>query len=92
MPAMLGAALLMGVAVTGMHFTGEAAMVVTTAQESTGSGLTASQMIVPLVAVVVVSTFAILLTIGLSQSAEEIQQEARIKENLSKLDAMRRAG
>lgn len=90
-PAMLGAALLMGLAVTGMHYTGEAAMLVSSAAENSRSGLTSSQLIVPLVAVVVVSTFAILLTIGLSQSAEEIQQEAKIKENLRKLEALRRA-
>lgn len=88
-PAMLGAALVMGVAVTGMHYTGEAAMVVTTAQENVRSGWTSSQLITPLVVVVVVSTFAILLTLGLSQSAEEMEQEARVAENLRKLAAMR---
>lgn len=90
-PAMLGAALLMGIAVTGMHFTGEAAMIVTTAREETQSGLTSSQLIAPLVIVVVVSTFAILLTLGLSQSAEEMEQEKQVKENLQKLAAMRKA-
>jgi NO-binding membrane sensor protein with MHYT domain len=89
-PAMLGAALLMGVAVTGMHFTGEYAMVVTSAQENAHGGVTSGQLIAPLVVVVVVSTFAILLTIGLSQTAEEMEQEEQVKENLRKLAAMRR--
>ncbi|WP_051452033.1 MHYT domain-containing protein [Actinospica robiniae] len=88
--AMLGAALLMGVAVTGMHFTGEAAMVVSTAHEAAGGGLTSNQLIAPLVIVVVVSTFAILLTLGLSPSAAEMEQEERVKENLQKLADLRR--
>lgn len=90
-PAMLGAALLMGIAVTGMHFTGEAAMVVTTAHEDAASGVTSSQLIAPLVIVVVVSTFAILLTLGLSQTTAEMEQEEKVKENLRKLAAMRKA-
>ena len=87
--AILGAAMVMGVAVCGMHYTGMAAMIVTTSPSTTAAGLTAPQLLGPLGVVVSVSTFAILLTIGLSPSAQEIEREAGIKENLRKLAAMR---
>jgi len=87
--AILGAAMLMGVAVCGMHYTGMAAMVVTTSSSTNTAGLTSTQLLGPLGVVVSVSTFAILLTIGLSPSAREIEREAGIKENLRKLAAMR---
>jgi NO-binding membrane sensor protein with MHYT domain len=86
--AMLGAAMVMGVAVTGMHYTGMAAMVVTGAAESPASGMSSTQLIAPLVVVVTLSTFAILLALGLSQSADEIELEKRTTENLRKLAAM----
>jgi NO-binding membrane sensor protein with MHYT domain len=87
--AILGAAMVMGVAVCGMHYTGMAAMVVTGSSSTTVTGLTSTQLLGPLAAVVSVSTFVILLTIGFSPSAQEIEREAGIKENLRKLAAMR---
>jgi NO-binding membrane sensor protein with MHYT domain len=87
--ARIGAAMVMGAAVCGMHYTGMAAMLVSASASRNGSGLTSTQLLGPLGVVVSVSTFAILLTIGLSPSAQEIQLEAGIKENLSKLAAMR---
>ena len=87
--ARLGAAMVMGAAVCGMHYTGMAAMIVTVSSAKNGSGLTSTQLLGPLAIVVSVSTFAILLTIGLSPSAQEIELEAGIKENLHKLAAMR---
>jgi NO-binding membrane sensor protein with MHYT domain len=87
--AMLGAAVVMGVAVCGMHYTGMAAMVVRASSSTTVTGLTSTQLLGPLAVVVSVSTFAILLTIGLSPSAQEIEREAGIKENLRKLSSAR---
>lgn len=87
--AILGAAIVMGVAVCGMHYTGMAAMVVTASSSTTVTGLTSTQLLGPLAAVVSISTFVILLTIGFSPSAQEIEREAGIKENLRKLAAMR---
>jgi len=87
--AILGAAMVMGVAVCGMHYTGMAAMIVTASSSTNTAGLTSTQLLGPLAVVVSVSTFAILLTIGLSPSAQEIEREAGIRENLRKLDAMR---
>ncbi|HTJ66147.1 MAG TPA: MHYT domain-containing protein [Actinospica sp.] len=87
--AMLGAALVMGAAVTGMHYTGVAAMVLTSAPGATASGLTSTQLLLPVAIVVCLSTFAILLTIGLSPTAQELDREAQIRENLRKLSAMR---
>ena len=87
--AILGASMIMGVAVCGMHYTGMAAMIVTTSSSTNTAGLTSTQLLGPLGVVVSVSTFAILLTIGLSPSAREIEREAGIKENLRKLAAMR---
>ena len=87
--AMIGAAVVMGAAVTGMHYTGVAAMRVTQSETATVSGLTSTQLLGPLAIIVALSTFAILLTIGLSPTAAEIEREAQIKENLRKLSALR---
>ena len=87
--AILGAAMVMGVAVCGMHYTGMSAMVVTVSSATNVSGLTATQLLGPLAIVVSISTFAILLAIGLSPTAQEIEREAGIKENLRKLATMR---
>ena len=86
--SMLGAAVVMGVAVTGMHYTGMAAMAFSSPTNTAESGLSSTQLLGPLGIVVVVSTFAILLTIGLSPTAQEMEREAQIKENLRKLSAM----
>ncbi|HET9172018.1 MAG TPA: MHYT domain-containing protein [Actinospica sp.] len=87
--AMIGAALVMGAAVTGMHYTGVAAMDVTSNPGASVSGLSSTQLLVPLAIVACLSTFAILLTLGLSPTAQELDREAQIKENLRKLSAMR---
>jgi NO-binding membrane sensor protein with MHYT domain len=89
--AMICAALVMGVAVTGMHYTGVAAMIVTASPNASVSGLSSTQLLVPLAVVVCISTFVILLTLGLSPTAQEMEREAQIKENLRKLSAMREA-
>lgn len=87
--AMIGAAVVMGVAVTGMHYTGAAAMSFTANPQATVSGLSSTQLLVPLAIVACLSTFAILLTIGLAPTAQELDRERQIKENLRKLSAMR---
>lgn len=87
--AMIGAAMVMGVAVCGMHYTGMSAMDVTVSSSTNVAGLTATQLLGPLAVVVSISTFAILLTIGMSPSAQEIEREAGIKENLRKLATLR---
>jgi NO-binding membrane sensor protein with MHYT domain len=89
--AMIGAAVVMGVAVTGMHYTGMAAMIVTESANTNVSGLSSTQLLGPLGVVICISTLAILLTIGLSPTAVEIEREAQIEANLRKLDAMREA-
>ena len=89
--SMIGAAMIMGAAVSGMHYTGMAAMVVTASTNTNVSGLTSTQLLGPLGVVVCVSTFAILLTIGLSPTAQEMEREAQIERNLGKLAEMREA-
>jgi NO-binding membrane sensor protein with MHYT domain len=86
--AMICAALVMGAAVTGMHYTGVAAMIVTASPSASVSGLSSTQLLVPLAVVICISTFVILLTLGLSPTAQEMEREAQIKENLRKLSAM----
>jgi NO-binding membrane sensor protein with MHYT domain len=78
-PSTLGAALIMGVAVSGMHYTGMAAMRVYRAPRLAGmsmGGATAPGFLLPLAAGIAIVTFVLIATIGMSPTAEEIRDEA----------------
>lgn len=86
----LGAALIMGVAVSGMHYTGMAAMRVVAASSagvyaaSAGTGGdTAESFVVPLVLGIAVSTFLVTILIMLAPSEDEIAADARLAERLA---------
>jgi NO-binding membrane sensor protein with MHYT domain len=79
----LGAALIMGVAVSGMHYTGMAAMHVYAGGSSmTMSGLSAQDFVLPLLLGVSILTFLMTLVLALSPSEEEIREDARLRERL----------
>jgi hypothetical protein len=93
--ATIGASLIMGVAVSGMHYTGMAAMRVypdTTSATSgnpvgTGSmatmgGATAASFLLPLLAGICLLTFALTLTISLSPTEDEIHQDTVLRHRM----------
>ena len=76
--ATLGAALIMGIAVSGMHYTGMAAMHVWPARSMAMTGVTAEEFLLPLIIGVSVITFVLTATIALSPTEEEINAEAEL--------------
>ena len=88
-PATIGACLIMGIAVTGMHYTGMAAMEMYAAPLTTREGLTANQLLLPLIGGISVSTLVMLFVAGLGPTERDIQEEAEIHANLDKLASAR---
>lgn len=79
-PATMGAALIMGVAVTGMHYTGMASMSVT---KATGSGMAMSsggvdpvQLLTPLIMSVTLVTMMLIVLVGVAELDERGTAEA----------------
>jgi NO-binding membrane sensor protein with MHYT domain len=95
--AAIGAALIMGVAVSGMHYTGMAALHIDRAPmpsmaDATASGLssvsgtTAAVFLIPLLLVISIATFAVTLTISMSPGEEEIQADAEMRRRMEYLE------
>lgn len=84
----LGAAAIMGVAVSGMHYTGMAAMHVWAPHGpmTMGGGVSATSFLLPLIVGVSVTTFVLTATIALSPTAAEISEEAEL---MRKIDSVR---
>jgi len=85
--ATIVASLIMGVAVSGMHYTGMAAMHVYSGGMSgmssmTDGGATAVSFLVPLLLGVSLVTFLLALTIALSPTEDEILEDARLRSQL----------
>jgi len=77
------ASLVMGVAVTGMHYTGMAAMhVYAGGGGMTLSGESAESFLLPLLLGVSVATFLMTLVIALSPSEEELLEDASLRERI----------
>jgi len=88
----LGAALIMGVAVSGMHYTGMAAMSIHAARAGTGmlmGGATAQGFLLPLIIGISVLSFAMSATIALSPSEAEIRSDAELMERIGQARAAR---
>ena len=88
----LGAALIMGVAVSGMHYTGMAAMSIHAAQADElmlMNGATAEGFLLPLIIGISVLSFALTATIALSPSEAEIRNDAELMERISRANAGR---
>jgi NO-binding membrane sensor protein with MHYT domain len=97
MAATLGAALVMGIAVTGMHYTGMAALHVKggsmpsmAVQEVSGisgvSGAAAATFLIPLLLVISLATFLLTLSISMTPSEDEILADAEMRRRLDYLE------
>jgi NO-binding membrane sensor protein with MHYT domain len=80
--ASVGVSLIMGVAVTGMHYTGMAAMHVYASGRTAISGSSAGSFLVPLLLGAVVLTFLLALIIAMSPNEEEIRADQSLSERL----------
>ena len=84
----LAASLIMGLAVSGMHYTGMAAMRVFPAKGPSGmvmggaGGATAESFLLPLILGITVISFVLTATIALSPSAEEIRYDAALLDHI----------
>lgn len=76
------ASLVMGIAVTGMHYTGMAAMRVYAGGNGNMSGESAEGFLLPLLLGVSVLTFLMTLVIALSPTEDEIREDASLRERL----------
>jgi NO-binding membrane sensor protein with MHYT domain len=95
--ATVGAAVVMGIAVTGMHYTGMAALQVKgglmpstvidgMAAASGVSGATAATFVIPLLLVISLATFLLTLSISLTPSEDEIRTDMDIRRRLDYLE------
>jgi hypothetical protein len=85
----MGAAVIMGVAVSGMHYTGMAALHVYPASNSggmlmTGTGATAVNFLMPLVVGISVVAFILTATLALSPDSDEIKAEQELMQRLER--------
>jgi NO-binding membrane sensor protein with MHYT domain len=99
MRATVGAALIMGVAVSGMHYTGMAALQIHRGpmpsmtdlanSGATVSGATAAVFLIPLLLVISIATFAVTLTITMAPGEEEIQADEEMRRRMEYLQRRR---
>jgi NO-binding membrane sensor protein with MHYT domain len=76
-----GAALIMGIAVSGMHYTGKSAMRVDDVASvvPADAGIGVGALLGPLIIGVTISTILLLLVVGLAPSAKEIEAQAKFE-------------
>jgi len=80
----VGAALIMGVAVSGMHYTGMAALHLSRRVDvGMGSGASGMSFLVPLLVGITIGTFAVTLVISLSPTEQEIHDDARLRDRIA---------
>lgn len=88
-----GAALIMGIAVSGMHYTGMSAMRV---EELAGGvvpadgGIGVGALLGPLIIGVTISTILLLLVVGLAPSAKEMEAQAKFEDWQDRQDEIQR--
>jgi NO-binding membrane sensor protein with MHYT domain len=80
--ATIVASLVMGVAVSGMHYTGMAAMRITPGPMAGMSGSTGISFLMPLLIGMSLVTFVLTLTISLSPTEDEINADARLQHRI----------
>jgi NO-binding membrane sensor protein with MHYT domain len=90
--ATIAASLIMGVAVSGMHYTGMAAMRVSSAPMQSMGGSTGDSFLVPLLLGIALVTFVLALIISLSPTEDEIHTDALLQDRLDADTAGPRAG
>jgi NO-binding membrane sensor protein with MHYT domain len=88
--ATIGASLVMGAAVSGMHYTGMAAMRVYPGAMPGMQGASGGSFLLPLVLGISVITFVLTIIISLSPNEDEIRDDAEFRSRLETLQ--RRAG
>ena len=92
-----GAALIMGVAVSGMHYTAMAALHIDRAPMpsladpaaaglASVSGTTAAVFLIPLLLVISIATFAVTLTISMAPGEQEIAADAEMRRRMEYLE------
>ncbi len=87
-PATIGASLVMGVAVSGMHYTGMAAMHVYATPGGVGmsmAGASASSFLAPLIIGISVVSLILTLMISLAPSEDEIRMDAQLTKTMEDL-------
>jgi NO-binding membrane sensor protein with MHYT domain len=90
-PSTLGASLIMGVAVSGMHYTGMAAMHMSRSFGPSGmvmgsaGGATAENFLLPLILGISIVSFILTATIALSPTDEEIRSDAELYSRIEQL-------
>ena len=89
--ATVGASMVMGVAVSGMHYTGMAAMRVTMGSMSAMGGAAAISFLVPLLVGLTIVTFVVTMVISLSPTEDEIHEDARMQDRIATQAAARPA-
>ncbi|GAA1860056.1 MHYT domain-containing protein [Myceligenerans crystallogenes] len=80
--ATLVATLVMGVAVTGMHYTGMMGVRVTTITEIIPEGVSTGELLVPLVMAVSVVTLLLVLVVGLWPTESELRAQREFEDRL----------
>jgi NO-binding membrane sensor protein with MHYT domain len=80
--ATVAASLIMGVAVSGMHYTGMAAMRVSPGPMSAMGGSTAASFLVPLLLGISLVTFVLTIIISLSPTEDEIKADALLQQRM----------
>jgi NO-binding membrane sensor protein with MHYT domain len=88
--ATLGASLVFGAAVSGMHYTGMAAMHVHRGGAMAMGGASGTSFLLPMIVGISLITLILTLIISLSASEEEIALDASIKRNLAELERRQR--
>jgi NO-binding membrane sensor protein with MHYT domain len=85
----LGATLVMGVAVSGMHYTGMAALRIFPAVDggmaSMGSGVSGTSLLVPLILGISILAFLVTIVVSLAPSEAEVREEAELMERINRL-------
>jgi NO-binding membrane sensor protein with MHYT domain len=91
-----GASLIMGVAVSGMHYTGMAALTVSPApgggMAAMGGGATATSFLLPLILGISILAFLLTAVVTLAPSEAEIREEAELMARISRLSQQLDAG
>jgi hypothetical protein len=91
--ATLGASLIMGVAVSGMHYTGMAALHMWPespgggGMNMAGGGATAESFLLPLVIGISILAFIMTATIALSPSGDELREDAELMQRIEAIRA-----
>jgi NO-binding membrane sensor protein with MHYT domain len=87
--ATLGASLIMGVAVSGMHYTGMAALHVRLAVDggmlSMGAGASATSFLLPLILGISILAFLVTAIVTMAPTAEEMREDAALMARIAQL-------